>query len=199
MRILQSNPLRKKWGKVEKNSQKAFKKAKTRALKILQGTPLQKKRSKVKKTAKRPSKKAKERAFESGREGFAIKKSSARNAQEGLAASPLTKSKRDAGKASLRLGRLGLLGSHARTHRAIGFEASKSSPNRHVFRLHGRFRHPTSLGRRGFIAHPAVYSSTYMFNGTPAAGSAARPGCVLVYLYVQPHIGRAFTMRSAAV
>mgnify|MGYP004732459925 CR=1 FL=1 len=85
------------------------------------------------------------------------------------------KNKRDAGKASLRLGRLGLLGSHARTHRAIGFKASKSSPNRHVFRLHGRFRRPTSLGRRGFTAHPAVYSSTYMFNRTPAAGSAAHP------------------------
>ena len=40
----------------------------------------------------------------------------------------------------------------------------------------------------------AVYSFTYMFNRTSAAGSAARPGCVngcvLVYLYVQPHIGR---------
>ena len=107
------------------------------------------------------------------------------------------KNKRDAGKASLRLG---LLGSHARTHRAIGFEASQSSQNRHVFRPLGRFRRPTSLGRRGFTAHPTVYSSTYTFNRTSAAGSAARPGCangcVLVYLYVQPHTGRGFGRTS---
>ena len=166
----------------------------------MQGNPLRKKRSKVKKNNQKTFKKAKERAFESGREVFAIKKSSAKKTlgRKARRLSLPPKNKRDAGKASLRLG---LLGSHVRTHRAIGFEASKSSQNRHVFRLHGRFRHPTSLGRRGFTAHPAVYSSTYTFNRTSAAGSAAHPGCVsgcvLVYLYVQPHIGRGFGRTSA--
>ena len=166
---------------------------------ILQSNPLQKKRSKVKKNSQKVFKKAKERAFESDAgKSLRSRKARQKNARgEGSSPLPPSKNKRDAGKASLRLG---LLGSHARTHRAIGFEASKSSQNRHVFRLHGRFRHPTSLDRRGFTAHPAVYSSTYMFNRTPAAGSAARPGCVngcvLVYLYVQPHTGRGFGRTS---
>ena len=49
---------------------------------ILQGNPLQKKRSKVEKNSPKAFKKAKARAFESGREVFAIKKSSKKNARE---------------------------------------------------------------------------------------------------------------------
>ena len=138
LRILQGNPLQKKWGKVKKTAKRPSKKAKERALRILQSTPLQKKRSKVEKNSQKLSKKAKARAFESDA-GKSLRSRKARQKTLGGKARRLSlppKNKRDAGKASLRLG---LLGSHVRAHRAIGFEASKSSQNRHVFRLHGRF------------------------------------------------------------
>ena len=62
--ILQGNSLQKKRGKVEKNSQKAFKKAKERAFESGREV-FAKKAEQSRKNSQKAFKKAKERAFES--------------------------------------------------------------------------------------------------------------------------------------